>query len=571
MANFIQQQMAAQPVVVLIQSIGSPYATTSQWASIADTIAMLGGNQTVFNTLRGGYALVGSGGGPGPGLSLATNLLEPFLGRAPELGLAMEVSAPLTGASGQLNGLLARNKMNEYSPQLADATTEGFNYLLAPIAYQSNQPWPYQNETWYQTAWPILAQQLSLFTNQTNQQTPTSTSCAPVLDFRDNYWCNGTADWSNIHTDLLFNSQTPYPGQDECGCSSAQWSQLKNELADEVAWVGNVQNLLGSPGGSQGELEAPLIESSLPNYIALNDEINYIESVVQPPANSNTASRAFSIISNLLSVASKIGSLVAATPELKSVPMKLIAGSQCPAAANSQLPGVIGAFANVFSLISDFAVGDTGSPLLGQVEAAASGLAAELENNYVSSLAAFQLIGDIIVSDYGKLKAVGNASTCDPNWAWNLAVAQSVNQYLALSAKQFAYNTLLPIVYPIQLFLPSGNVRYPNTSENTVCQWWCYDDYSENDYTPACDPTPAEWMFWVSGLSGSGDNLSQTGVLYGIGTLTSRIAAPPYLAPTAGSNPVSFAFTQGSGEQDGGLLLPYYIASLGPQQFSCPD
>jgi hypothetical protein len=121
--------------LVFLQSIGSVQrnddgqAATLAWNAVATDMSGLGGSAFYFNALNGQgeggtYAFVGPGDAP--------SFLSPW---------AKTASTLATGTPGHLTGVLARNTLSQYYPQLAGSKAS-LDFSLPFLASQDTVPWP---------------------------------------------------------------------------------------------------------------------------------------------------------------------------------------------------------------------------------------------------------------------------------------------------------------------------------------------------------------------------------------------------------------------------------------------
>ena len=119
LAAMIAQERAG-PVIAIVQSIGDAEVSPAWVSHAAPQLYALGGNVGVLNGLDGGYALIGGTGSDRPRLKM---------------------SEALTGAPGQIHGVLERNSKNHYTVAVW-AVDQDFITDLMPLAFQGPQPWP---------------------------------------------------------------------------------------------------------------------------------------------------------------------------------------------------------------------------------------------------------------------------------------------------------------------------------------------------------------------------------------------------------------------------------------------
>jgi hypothetical protein len=239
------KQAIDEGALVLVQSIGTPKPTTSEWTGIADQLVRIGGNRAVFNAIGNGspdagqgvYALVGS-----------------------TSGTAAEASQPLKSRPGRLLGALERNRTASFEPMLADNLAGTINQQLIDIAYQPSRPFtPAFSTTGERNADLWLTQQMHL--------TPGDVRRDFVIDY--------TSNWGQAATEL---SAAQYPGKlEENPFSEAEFNKVKAALKNDVSAYNRVRHYLD-------EVRAPIEQSGLPAYIDLQKIGSDINNAIAPRA-----------------------------------------------------------------------------------------------------------------------------------------------------------------------------------------------------------------------------------------------------------------------------------------------
>lgn len=336
---------------------------------------------------------------------------DPALPRA----YAFESSSRITPdtPNGRLVGFLARNPRNDFAPVVADFTGE-LVYDLYPLALQPASPWPFDDTAGYQSANAYIAANLRL---------------PQASDVRLNY-PNTNLDFSgDLYTDLSLLS---YPGA-ACNCSEDEWNDLQAGLLQEFEWVGGVRTLLTN-------LKAPLDQSQSSVAVDLAAVANQVESSLGSPGGSSETIF-FTILSTMASAASAASG---------------ISGLGLPVAA--------------FKFAYDITKSSDGSPL-DPVRAEAEQLGAAVANAVATTLATYNQLQDVIVSDYGRLSDVGGNALTNPAWAWDGGTTNLAATLIEQSATQRFYAALMPTAYRAYRLIPtSPNNDTVTSANNYVCE-----------------------------------------------------------------------------------------------------
>jgi hypothetical protein len=263
--------------------------------------------------------------------------------------------------------------------------------------------------------------------------------CAAAVtncDIRKTYYQNYRSDWSSIEGDLSNAEGHKCPGVHE-GFTADQCEGMREQLRDEVSMVAKVTHYLGPEG-----LQEPFGAAGVSALADIGQISQEIKDAVRPPLADNTTSHTLSGISYFL----KLG--LFAPPPASQV-----------AAGTAAVFGLAGYFTN-----------KSGSPdLIGpQITTSASNLGVELANRYQQAGDNLDDVGQLVVSDYGKLRDVANRVDAAPGPGeidWRLGSLGKTREDLRRVAKQMIYERLVPLAYPVLYDLgESGNAR----------GWYCY-------------------------------------------------------------------------------------------------
>ncbi|MCE3267577.1 MAG: hypothetical protein K0S15_2286 [Solirubrobacterales bacterium] len=440
-AQRLAQDAADPKTIVLIQSIGRPAATTPAWSlyskgeltGIAAQIVKLGGTADVFNRLDGtiSYSLVGGAGIQGPTAEMASGLPVPCIESAtwPECqGQKIgDVVMHATRSPSQLTGLLAKNNNSTYQAIVGgvsgDATNPddvtGFNHALLQVAYQDPEPggWPFANET---DALKYVAQNV------------VCEKACTLDDPRQAYYDNAFSSWGdkvNAVASLCYpwdadcNPPRGYkPPSPQPTFDSTIFTQLKGQLAKEFKYVSAVQGFLGAPGSIAGSTLQKIYAADSPQ-IDIPAIQNQIENV-STSSDDQAASEAWQIMAVAASVAGEL---------------------LTPAAEEGEIDA-LGLLSDGYWLGAAIAPGGEGAGAFSALETEAAQLGHTLATQLQDQAEQLGVVGQIIVSDWGKLSAVGGPLQQPVAPAWDINEAAALDS-LKLSTTQQIYAALMPAVY----------------------------------------------------------------------------------------------------------------------------
>jgi hypothetical protein len=386
--------------LVFIQSFGRPRATTPAWDGVAREIQKLGGTRSVFDRLdgSGGYALVGSVCQPPGALGCDTG----YGGSA----AALEASS-LPGGNAlvggvvdreprvaRLEGLLARNRGDQFDPAQTDPTTEGTNQLL-PVLYGTGEAFPqFTGGAQNANAW-ITRRLLG------SDVTP--------ADMRQQYYLHydDALTWSNRRTTL--GNLTYAEAASSCGCSEAEFNAVKTQLDTETERLVFVERWI--------EKMQAVLDPTSKTYFDLKKITDDVQAAVRPPDKKGPFDP-----SETFEVFLELGSIV--LPE------------------EGPIVSVIYHAAGLFTADD---TGSDGAPLLDAIDERSSQVLNRIFVNYEYARGGLVDMGKIIVSDYGKLKTVAAKVNGGP-WAFPSAdtpLRTAVNK----GFKTWMYTDLMSLVW----------------------------------------------------------------------------------------------------------------------------
>ncbi|HEX8051113.1 MAG TPA: hypothetical protein VF504_06555, partial [Solirubrobacterales bacterium] len=151
--------------------------------------------------------------------------------------------------------------------------------------------------------------------------------------------------------------------------------------------------------------------------------------------------------------------------------------------------------AAVTGLSSDFASATGGGAADGPLQEKADQVATEFLDATATTALQFSHLTEIIVSDYGKLKEVGELAGPSGPWAWEREDAGLAANAFAAGAVRWAYRQLLPAKYSAEVLLPNGEAGdEPNTPPR---EYRCISLANENkvEYPLAFPNAPEQSYF----------------------------------------------------------------------------
>jgi hypothetical protein len=397
---------------VAVQSIGhvkrpappsDPYAPDvggSAWNKVASALAGYGANPDTFNRLDGSYAFLGG-----------SRLERSEVAQSSSVIVTNPTTTPQTRESGTLSGRMSMRAEGYWVPTLADASGS-FKSSLYDIAFHSPTPWPY-------TAGGALPQQKGCLPpgNNTAAYAAALSYIAPAIhvpgdashpDLRAAYVTRAQGTWSDQKTDLArvqFESGH--------GFGEAEFCNLKAELQREFDWLDRTKEVFDSYDkalGSSGNLE-------LADLQKIGEEIR---TAVAPDNSAEIGWSVGGFVGNMVSAG-----ILAVFPEAT------------PALAAWE------AFVTVYEFVRELVSGADGAPVGDQVATKVSDLSQKVAEQLFDTASALVRLRQVIISDYGRLRALGSlieggGLNIDPS-----TMADSIRT----GAKAFFSSELMPVAY----------------------------------------------------------------------------------------------------------------------------
>jgi hypothetical protein len=415
--------------LVIIQSVGTGHLTGSAGAaqSLVRDIDQLGGTPEYFTPSLTAtpashyrYALVGA----------ATDL--PWHATTSlESSTAMTHPGKIPGKNGQptgrIDGLVQRDRDGLYTPSAGDTVGET-NVDLYSIVYQPAQPWPDAEDT---TNLKYVADNIGL---------PGYPTVRPAYT---NALLKGS--WPNYSRKLEGLTCPPTPPQSGA-CDASSFEAVKTELLAEFGWVTKAYDLVG-------ELRSPYSQAT-PLGFNVQTIANAVKDSLPVPNDATVTARWQQIFGAVMTTAEFVASV----------------------AGQGKAAAVFGLVGAAVTMADQTMQTPSGGPA-DDVTAAAGNLGARLGNQQTATYQWLNNLQDILLSDYGKLSAVGTAIQEQENgWEWTGQTTNFLIDAVNGNARAAAYSALVPVAWPaynLTARTPPGNTN-PNNVRDFYCSEWTY-------------------------------------------------------------------------------------------------
>jgi hypothetical protein len=416
MTDFLTKVIGRPHVVV--QSIGrvgrppppsDPYQPdpgAEAWTRLGQALAGYGANPHNFFSANGSYAFVG-----GSWLERAQ------VAESNTAVVTDPTTRPQTTQAGTLSGRLTIRPDGYYVPVVADPSDK-LQFGLYDMVFTDPKPWPYTREAGASKADAAAYKSALAYI----------TGCLP--DTQQGYGGNLrlaypdlTRDWSTTKTDL---DRMPYPADGRCatgsgvdrrwGFSRDQFEDLRDRLQLEFTWLHDIKNLFEA-------YEKTLNRTGAKNQVDLHSLGTAIHNDVDPPNEDLTAD-----IGNFILQLMEAAALFITVPE-GGAPLELAA-----------IEAIAASYELGMSLTTD---ARTGAPAGAAVDSEVDKLSQDAADKLYSAATSLDSLRQVIITDSGRLEAVGRASTT-PQWEIN---TERLGNYLSLSANAYFSNELFPVAY----------------------------------------------------------------------------------------------------------------------------
>jgi hypothetical protein len=352
---------------------------------------------------------------------------------------------------------------------------------------------------------------------------------------RQAYYVHDDDDWLSIRPelrDLRFESGHGF-GEDE-------FEDLREQLLVEFPYVAAVR----------GAVESWQSVFSRAGHSGLVD-LQYITAQVEGEIDRAIASRQATLNGQLV-VAHSLG----------------IAAGLLGAGGLGPVAGPIGAISSSLMLSSDLSQGAGGSLSALPVHAEAAKLGVELATRYEEISENLSHVGDILVSDWGKLRTAAKA--VNGAWAVSETGKSDLTRVLTASADREAYTSMLPLAYGEYLLAPEST----GTNSTPSAEPWtysCYDDSFEAGHTrplAEAEGNPGSWIAYPFELEGDAGRGFTTNLQPRVLAIEADITQNEGISPIIKHEPIVLPTTIGNhlfeSLESGGLGLDQVVFFANP-------
>jgi hypothetical protein len=411
MSNFLQQYDNGSQIIV-IQSYGTvaPNADRGQGA-LADDIRAMGGDPDLFNSFQGSYAFVFCPGHAPSELS----------GNSP------------TDTTAAFNGLFARDNQDRFYEAQIGLGSSVPNVQIPIIANAAPVGFAFQNQPWLPATEGWIESHLDNF-GVDNTYCPNN-DCLRAL-----YWTDNKVLDFGGQAEAIKSIPEPSPSTFGCDPTTTncgqRWTNITDEFSNEFVYVSDITNLFSDWQSTIPE------ESSTAglDLAALTDEIQSFIGKDQSSSGSK-ATEILSAISGISSALSSLGAIAgvssAGVGAAISVPFGLLAGGASTAAA--------------------FTTNTDGYPALqGQVLASSATLGTTVAAQFDALYSSLDTLEALLLSDGGKLNAVGSQIQASaPAWTYGATSPSVTLDAVRLAMRRYIYLNLY------RSFVAPANASHP--------------------------------------------------------------------------------------------------------------
>ena len=320
---------------------------------------------------------------------------------------------PSTGDA-RIRGVLAPDRQSLFKPVTASALDEPPD-ALAELMVQApgREKWPLDGDPGAQNA-------IAYIGSHNDRLGPNPRSA---------YWTQpfDQATWSAIARQV---HDLDYPGAGN-GFNEDEFKSARNELVQEINWVGDVRAYLK-------DLSSPFADNGLSSWANLTTITDRVKDALKPP-DHRIQMLVLDIAGGVLSIGG-----VAAGPVVEFVSV---------------------AYETTLQYLTQDRDGGDAETITGN----ANELAARLVSSLQDAQAGFRNMGNIIVSDYDKLKTVGTlggcsstSANCPPEWQFSQRDQQQASAAAYKSIESEFTQELMRLAFPAYTLNPRGNHRAPN-------------------------------------------------------------------------------------------------------------
>jgi hypothetical protein len=434
MATYLRS-LVERKVLVAVQSIGEVSVTppadadrgasdaaVSTWRDIDRAMQALGANPNTFYTTDRAYAFIGG----------------PMLDRSEDVdsstGIVIDKSVERhMTESGTLQGFASVRPDGLMKPAVSDGS-DALQFKMYDVAFQAPTPWPHTAPDDPEAG--AYSRALAYVS-----------TCLPEFhgwgpDLRSAYGLNLSLNYSAAQTHL---DKLPYPGDPNAPHDCTQWDyakapgftadqyrQLSDELDQEFVWLDSIGRLFASAQGA-------IARSSTDQGANLKNLGNKLKDQIAPPS---TTAKVFEDIGEFFLLVFE--------------DVALIPASVGPLAF---VEAVAALYQISTSLASDT---DTGEPLGTQIDKKVDDLSAEAADRLVATAGGLDRLQQVIISDYGRLKALGSVAST-PAYTPDVSTVAAT---MSRAANQWFSSALLPLLYGVHALHLRDIVKGEATTKN---------------------------------------------------------------------------------------------------------
>lgn len=403
--------------LILLQTIGAPTPRTGEWDEMTRQIERLGGNRFLWLNLDGtnNYAIVGRRDAERP---IAEN------------GSAQD-NPNIPRSAGTLAGALTMTRTSAYEPLLAGETPSSINTDIIDVTYQRSQPWPEfvsdpSKRDEAKLAEKYIATALGF--------------CAPPIsscDMRVNYYNARQADWQGKRLTLNTGRELKWSADRFPGVSQGVYEAVKDQLDVELGMITNVEHYFD-------RLKEPFVTSSAASQVDLAAMSQRLFDNAQIPPNTPTTSWALGLVGKIIGI-----------------------GNFASGLTRQVSAGVSASF-----MLGSYLTSSKGTPVAGaQINAKTSDIAERLTSEMLASIDALDTQTQLVISDWGKLKAADYK--VDHDWALPPTSAQAIKD-MRQAAGQTIAEALIPAAVPHLIRATPGLANGRALDCGTILKWGHY-------------------------------------------------------------------------------------------------
>jgi len=447
-----------QPVLIILASIGNPAAASSKWVrDFAPELRLFGATRDLIAGLdKKSYALIGGSRLPNADAGSSSNL---HLGATS--GFGQEASSQLDPKLGaRMVGFLSPNRQSQMTPSNRTSSPDLFDMSVLDTVYNTAPA------AWPDSSTPGQKAALAFITRKLNARLALNVPG----DLRANYVADDSAvNWTNRRDDL---AQIQYPQTRAPGFSQAEFDALKTQLDTEFEYVAAVRATIDL-------YQAVYTTDQIKGQVDLESVAHDIETAIDPPKKAHTSVSMEDITAALFHFAE------AAVEEIKYVKFA------APAF------GVMEGVSEIVNAIQTTG----GTPITVRIQDEEQKLAERLTDAFAAQQTGMEKVGDILVSDWGRLQVAGPKSAGD--WKVDTDAMGYIASAATASSSQEFYGAMTPLAFQVyglgatdggdpgvtnardyQCMDYSQNMQKPFRNADDLSQYAVYENWHDSQHKP---------------------------------------------------------------------------------------